>query len=51
LSINLFASRCFWQSLISPVSVLGQKVDVFVVDVFKVNVLEVEQMRQLDKNH
>jgi len=35
--------------MISPVSVLGQKVDVLVVDVFKVNVLEFAQMRQLDK--
>jgi hypothetical protein len=35
--------------MILPVDVSGQKVDVLVVDVFKVNVLEVAQMRRLDK--
>jgi hypothetical protein len=42
--VDVFDSRLFCQSIILPVDVLGQKVDVFVVDVLKVDVLEVVQM-------
>jgi hypothetical protein len=42
--LDVFASRLFCKSIISPVDVLGQKVEVFVVDVLKVDVLEIVQM-------
>ncbi len=42
--VDVFASRLFRQSMISPVDVLGLKVDVFVVNVLNVDVLEVVQM-------
>jgi hypothetical protein len=44
LPVDYFANRLFRQSIISPVDVLGQKVEVFVVDVLKVDVLEIVQM-------
>ena len=43
LPVDYFANRLFRQSIILPVDVLGQKVDVFVVDELKVDVLEVVQ--------
>jgi hypothetical protein len=42
--IGVFASQLFRQSIISPVDVLGQKVDVFVIDVLNVDVLAVVQI-------
>ena len=42
--LDVFANRCFSQLMLLTVDVLGQKVDVFVVDVLKVDVLEVVQM-------
>jgi len=44
LPVDYFANRLFRRSIISPVDVLGQKVDIFIVDVLKVDVLEVVQM-------
>ena len=44
LPVDYFANRLFRRSIISPVDVLGQKVDVFVVGVLKVDVLEIVQM-------
>jgi hypothetical protein len=44
LPVDYFANRLFCRSIISPVDVLGQKVDVFVVGVLKVDVLEIVQM-------
>ncbi len=49
--VDVFASRLFRQSIISPVDVLGLKVDVFVVDVLKVDVLEVVQMGRPGNHH
>jgi hypothetical protein len=51
LPVDYFVNRLFRQSIISPVDVLGQKVEVFVVDVLKVNVLEIVQMGRPDLNH
>jgi hypothetical protein len=51
LLVDYFANRLFRQSIILPVDVLGQKVDVFVVDVLKVNVLEVVQMGRPEMVH
>ena len=48
LPVDYFVNRLFRQSIISPVDVLGLKVDVFVVDVLKVDVLEVVQMGRPD---
>ncbi len=44
LFVNVLSNQCFWQVMLLTVNVLGQKVDVFVVDVLKVDVLEVVQM-------
>jgi hypothetical protein len=44
LPVGVFASRYFCQLVFSPVDVFSPKVDFFVVDVLKVNVLEVVQM-------
>ncbi len=49
LPVDYFANRLFCQSIILPIyyfasRCFGQKVDVFVVDDLKVNVLEVVQM-------
>jgi hypothetical protein len=44
LLVHYFANWSFRQLIILPVGVLGQNVDVFVVDVIKVDVLEVLQI-------
>jgi hypothetical protein len=42
--MGVLDSRCYRKSMLLTVDVLGLKVDVFVVDVLKVDVLEVVQM-------
>jgi hypothetical protein len=44
--VDVFASQLFCQSIILPVNVLGLKFDVFVVDILKIDVLEVVQKGQ-----
>ncbi len=44
LTVDVIDNRCFRQLMLLTVDVLGQKVDVFVVDVLEVDVLEVVQM-------
>ncbi len=42
--VDVIVSRCYCQSMFWPVDVLGQKVDVFVVDVLKIDVIEILQL-------
>jgi hypothetical protein len=42
--VDVLDTRCFWQSILLTVDVLGQKIDVFVIDVLKIDVLEIVQM-------
>jgi hypothetical protein len=44
LTVDVLASRCYRQLMLLTIDDLGQKVDVFVVDVLKVDVLEVVKM-------
>ena len=42
--VDVLGTRCFLQSILLTVDVLGQKIDVFVIDVLKIDVLEIVQM-------
>ncbi len=42
--VDVLDTRCFCQSILLTVDVLGQKIDVFVIDVLKIDVLEIVQM-------
>ena len=42
--VDVLDTRCFLQSILLTVDVLGQKIDVFVIDVLKIDVLEIVQM-------
>ncbi len=43
-TVDVFDSQCYRQLMLLTIDDLGQKVDVFVVDVLKVDVLEVVKM-------
>jgi len=42
--VDVLDNRCFLQSILLTVDVLGQKINVFVFDVLKIDVLEIVQM-------
>jgi hypothetical protein len=42
--VDVLDTRCFLQSILLTVDVLGQKINVFVFDVLKIDVLEIVQM-------
>jgi hypothetical protein len=44
LTVDVLASRCYTLLMLLTIDDLGQKVDVFVVNVLKVDVLEVVKM-------
>ena len=48
--VDVLDTRCFCQSILLTVDVLGQKIDVFVIDVLKIDVLEIVQMGRPEIN-
>ena len=49
--VDVLDTRCFLQSILLTVDVLGQKINVFVFDVLKIDVLEIVQMGRPAINH
>ncbi len=49
--VDVLVRRCYFHSVFWPFDVLGQKVDVFVVDVLEIDVLEIVQLGRPAKIH
>jgi hypothetical protein len=49
--VDVLDTRCFLQSILLTVDVSGQKINVFVIDLLKIDVLEIVQMGRPAINH